>query len=296
MNDDKKQIDKRKKENYDIEKNGVFFCQPCWIAWDDDGMESVCPGCGAIREKVHHMYKNLIKSLGTDKSQTEDGKAAISRAIAERNHTSMSDKQKERVRLNAVKHGRYMLVSGVYPAKRDKYVDCKTCPIYNQCDNSGYCATKTDKLMEYRLKFLAAYKNGDVESLDDYAGEIQADNFALLKDMFADLFERGPVLEETVINAKEKEPVYFTDDDGQEKILKKVQAHPVLQHIYKFLETLGMTADQRKMTQKSKDQITGDDMEKVLKELFGIESKDDEDALNAAGIEVQLDIDADDEN
>jgi len=290
MSDDKNQIDKRTKENYNVAENGVFFCQPCWTAWDDEGEESQCPDCGEVRIKVHHIYKALV-------SRTDETFEKIGQAIAHRNRTAMSDKQKARVRLNPVKHGRYMLVSGVFPAKRGKYPDCDTCSIYDQCGPGGYCATKTNKLEKFRLRFLAAYKNGDVESLDDYAGLIQADQYAVLKDMFDDLFTRGPVLEEIVVNTNKdgvSEPVEIVGDDGKVQQLKKVHAHPVLNHIPKFMESLGMTADQRKMTQKAKGQITGDNLEDAIRDILGIRSSDDEKALNDAGLDIDFSVD--DEN
>ena len=239
----------------------IFFCKDCWLAWDlEDGPE--CPKCRKVVDPVPWYWRNLVKMQGRQTGpKTLKGKRKAE--INLRTHNAGPGPEASKyTRLNRVTHGRYLKVSALYPAKIGKYSDCLTCPVRERCEEEKwkYCPQKTDKIYEFQAHILAALKNNNLEAMDEYAGLTMAKAHAIMQDMFENIFKYGTMY-----------PEMKTDSDG-ETMLKRLVANPMLEVIPKYINLLGMTAQDRKLTQKQQGEMTPDTIMEAIKKLFAGET------------------------
>lgn len=252
-------------------KKQVYFCHDCWIAWDlEDGPK--CPKCGKEVKSVPWFWKNLVKTRGKQTGpKTLEGRRIAERNLRENNY-GPGHKNPEAVkhtRLNAVKHGQYLVASPIYPAKPGKYPDCISCPVREQCESEEwkYCPQKTDKIYEFQGRVLAAIKNNNLEELDTYAGLTMAKAYSIMQDMLENVFKFGTTYKETT---------EFENGTVKEKIV----ANPMLEIIPKYMDRLGMTAQDRKLTQKQQGETTPDAIMDMIRELFSGQGKHESPDMN----------------
>ncbi len=234
-------------ENKVIEKG--FWCPSCKVYWktnsfdtidpldsDDSNLENFeasCPNCKEKRIAAPHYYANLRKmSANATGPRTEKGK--------------------ERVARNGIKHGLYSNPNHLlYPAKPGQYKECENCPQGHLCKNKEitYCVIKTELL----LKFHYAYKTGDVNCLKEFAGMTQAKTMMALNEMYHSVQSMG-VIQMAPKFSSNGEMLF--DENGE--VVKVISAHPLLAHIPTYINTLGFSADQQQMSpakQTEKDEL-----------------------------------------
>lgn len=242
----------------------IYFCKDCWVAWElEDGPQ--CPKCGKEVQPVPYFWKNLIKMQGRQTGpKTPEGKRKAIQNLRENNYGPghKNPDAVKRTRLNAVKTGQYMVASPVYPAKPGKYPDCLSCPVRERCENEDwkFCPQKSEKIYEFQARVMAAIKNNDLEAMDEYAGLTMAKANAILHDMFDKVFQNG---------AMYKEITEF-ENGG---IRKRLVANPVLEIIPKFMDRLGMTAQDRKLTQKQQGEMTPETLMDAVRQLISGEKR-----------------------
>lgn len=209
----------------------TFYCRECVSSWktdayhigDDDVAYSKCECCDKLTHEVPHYYANIPKMIEAGKGKSTGPKTKEGKA---------------RVALNGYKHGlasrKFRILA---PAKKGKYPECDGCPYFDDCTPDKYCPINLTEI----TKFAAAYKNGKIEFLKEFAGVTQGNLAIIMKMLFNDIFTHGTLVEK-VISSK------VDENTDTEEIVKEWQDNPSLKHLLKLAEAMGSTADQQMMT------------------------------------------------
>ncbi len=217
-----------------------FWCDECSHYWktndfrEDASIEgdyrffSRCPMCNEERINKHHCYGQLEKAWASATGpQTEKGK--------------------NRARLNAVKHGKYMRVlTAMAPAKYGKYSNCDKCDEKKECEAGEvrYCPHQRGIM----LRFLQAYEDGDVEALKAYAAMAQARTMGVLDNIFAEILNRGVLIEEPKLRSNGEQA-----ETSEGIPIVEIKRNPLIKQIPEMMRTLGFEAEQQRMTPASND-------------------------------------------
>lgn len=176
-----------------------------------------CPNCKIKVQDVPYYFGNLAKmSRNATGPTTPEGK--------------------ERTKYNGYKHGKYckepMLLA---PALHGKYPECKECEYKEDCSSGKkkFCPV----LLAPMLRFLEAYKSGEIKEIKEFAGLMQGKTYLTLEMMFKSLFEKG---------------VLYKDKFGN------IQRNPILSLIPEYLNSLGFSSDQQMMNPKAEGNKDGE--------------------------------------
>lgn len=222
----------------------VFYCRKndrhaaeVWQSehyFEKDGeVLCVCPFCDAEVAEVSYRYLNVYKGWQNSTGpKTQAGK--------------------NRSKLNGWKHGAnsktYQLLA---PAKPGQYPVCDGCEFKAPCENDpySYCPVWVAPLMEV----IRAYKEGDLTSLKEIAGFQAGQTFMVLQMMFQNVIQEG-VSQPRVVKTN------FNKAGDEKTEVLDLQANPLLKEIPKYVEMLGMNANQQNMTpdtQQTHDELAG---------------------------------------
>lgn len=212
-----------------------FWCYDCHGYWqtddytvDGDSAFSKCLLCHRKCHDVPHYFSNLPKMhLNATGPKTDSGKK----------RSSMNG---YRTGLNAKKA--FLLA----PANHNKYSQCKDCEYSRSCKNKElkYCPVILDPM----LKFLAAFENGNIDELKQFAAFSQGKTFLALQNIYAAIFDKGVIV-------KSVHPE-FTE----------LKSNPVIKYIPELMAVLGFTSDQQQMNPKN-DPQTDDDQKGSLDDI-----------------------------
>lgn len=212
-----------------------FWCYDCHDYWktDDYSIEdgvalSKCPLCRNKCHDVPHYFANLHKMhMNATGPRTPEGK----------NRSSVNGYK------TGIKAQKTMILA---PANHGKYSQCPDCEYSEQCKNKDlrYCP----KILDPMIRFLAAYENGDIGLLKNFAGMSQGKAFLTLQNIFRELFDKGVLIE-----------------SGNEKY-KELKSNPVIKHIPELMSVLGFTSDQQQMNPKNVNNL-GDDKQGGLEKI-----------------------------
>lgn len=206
-----------------------FYCKPCKLAWKTeefhtDGAEisALCPVCEHPALECTHSTYNLARTAWQNATgpKTEEGKA--------------------RVALNSWKTGEYATkIRIMAPAKFEKYPWCLDCEDREPCKSKliKYCPRD----LETTAKFVAAYKNGDVNDLREEAGLANAQVWKVFSMMIHQIIEKGVMYK-----------VVKFDSEGNE--ITTYEKNQLVKELPAYLASLGMSADQQVMTPKAAEQ------------------------------------------
>lgn len=208
-----------------------FWCPTCHFYWKTDDytvnphpMEkkynhiSTCPECGVKTEEVPHYFANLEKMHANATGPV----SAEGKRISSMNNfkTGMYSKKANRLA----------------PALYGKYPQCKNCEYAEMCKvgNMINCPYYLGPM----LRFIAAYQEGRVEDLKEFAGLQQGRTQMIIEMMTDALFDKGVLLEEI-------------DKNG----VVAYKANPLIKQYPAIMETAGYTSNQNKMNSQTADEI-----------------------------------------
>lgn len=157
-----------------------------------------------------------------------------------------------RTRFNAMKHGLNARTAKYFPARPDGYAFCKGCDVDRAwCAQQPCCTRQTQLFMLHH----AAFETRDPKHLTGMYADFQAAVFSLLQQIVSTIIGDGVTI---------RAPQYYTDDDGQliiakyiddtddgkEKIIYDLQAHPLFKALGEILSRNNLTLGDMGMTTK----------------------------------------------
>lgn len=210
-----------------------FWCYECSHYWQTNDFKTIkdtvysnCPLCNHPTKEVPQYFANLKKmAANATGPRTEAGK--------------------KRSSLNGFKTGLYSRqVHLLAPALHGKYKHCDNCEYKTECIGKDlkYCPIN----LEPMLRFLAAYSEGRVKDLKEFAGIAQGKTFMILQEAFNKVFDDGLVI------------------DSEHPLYTEKKAHPLLKHIPELMLTLGFTSDQQEMNPKFEQETDPEDLTKTV--------------------------------
>lgn len=208
-----------------------FYCKNCKISWIGDSwltqgdlITSICEVCYAPAPECSYRVHNLAtnawhKATGP---KTEAGKARVA-----------LNPWKDGTKCRKGKH--HILA----PAKFDKYPWCTECPDRDDCENKliKYCPRD----FETTLRFVQAYKDGDVNALKEDAAIANAQVSKVFAMMISSIMQKGVMMKTVQV-----------DKNGNE--LVTWEKNQLVKELPQYMSTLGFTADQQVMTPKAVEQ------------------------------------------
>lgn len=236
----------------------VFECAPDRVIDCEDDFhpwryESECPVCGSVAEQCRrqrHMFKMWARATGP---KTPAGKAASAANL----DGHPTPEEAKRTRFNALKHGMNAEVATYFPARPGSYDACHGCPYRDnlcleQVAKSGPCLQRTELFFQTHL----AYETGDPKMLTGLMSRLQANAIALVDSMFLAVSRRGVELESPEWYF-DKDGCFhlasFTDDDGRERLIKKIEANPLIKHLIDAMKHLNLTLADAGLTLRQQD-------------------------------------------
>lgn len=269
-------------------KEVTFRCAVCRAQWraapdrveDDPEAEhhpwryfaARCTECDNVDIEQAAWERNLMKAHASATGpKTPEGKAASARNLV--GHPT--PEEAKRTRFNAMKHGLFSKVATYFPAKPGQYPHCTGCQwLRNGCGewDHGACLTRTELFMKHRI----AFETRDPGLLVELRADLQANVTALLDDMVLAIVRSGVELRSPEWYT-DKEGVlhvaHFFDPDGRMRTIEKIEAHPLLDMLFKALSRNALTLTDMGMTPKVQEdhdmvrghiEAQGDDRETLL--------------------------------
>ena len=118
----------------------------------------------------------------------------------------------------------------------------------------GSCLDKT--VYVHALDALmSAFTEGDMDGMHGLLATEMAGNMQLLRQIREDIAERGMVIEIPIVT---KDGVVVRDTDGK-PMVGEVRANPMLAHLIKFNESLGINFAELMATPKAREKLRDDD-------------------------------------
>lgn len=242
--------------------------------WHPFNHVATCPKCGEFAEQAAHQ---LAAWRAAAAPRSAEARAAISAAQRARDPASYAVS-----RFNAITHGATAETAKFYPARPGHYALCDSCEyLMDGCGTAlQHCAKRTELFVQFHL----ADEQGDGSLLGKLMASTQAGLMAITNDMIRDIALRGVALETPVWTKGERgvELATFTDDAGQSRVLKKVEAHPLLPVLIAFIHKNTMTLGDMGLTPKAKEE------EKQFKGFLDAQAADRESLQDAARAQQEL--------
>ena len=214
--------------------------------WHPYHHAATCPKCGELAGQAAWQLA-AWRSATIPKSP--DARARIAAANANRDASSYAVS-----RFNALTHGATAETAKYYPARPGKYGVCEACEyLLDGCGTSfKHCAKRT----ELFLRFTLAQESGDGSLLGSLMASTQAGVMAITQDMVRDIAARGVSIETPQWTRTEKgiEVAKYKDSDGNERLLTKLEAHPLLFPLIAMLQKNTMTLGDMGLTPRAKEE------------------------------------------
>ena len=189
---------------------------------------SKCPLCGAKTYNVGHSFANLEKMHeNAPGPQTIEGKKISS--------------------MNAFRTGMHAKkINRLAPARFGKYLQCENCEYAEMCEigNLKYCPVNLGTM----LRFVAAYQEGRVEELKEFAGIAQGNIQFMIEQITKEIFEEGLSIE-------------TLSKTG----VKEYKSNPLIKSFGDLMQVAGYTSDQQQMNPRAeteKDKILEGNLDK----------------------------------
>lgn len=238
-----------------------FYCKPCFQSFKaepgrvEDAPEqehhpyvyyAPCPKCGTECGQAS-WEKSLLKAWANATGpKTEEGLAATAANL----EGHPTPEESLRTRFNGMKHGLTARTATYFPAKPDGYAFCSACEVDRVwCGQQPACAKKTELFMLHH----AAFEQRNPRQLMGIYADLQASLFAVLQQILQTIVADGVKIEA---------PQYYTnkdgdlivaeylDEQGQRRIIKDINAHPLFKPLGEMLSRVGLTLADMGMTAK----------------------------------------------
>lgn len=201
--------------------------------WHPYNHVATCTKCGNHAEQASHQLA-AWRSAVVGKSP--EGLAAISAAQRERDPASYAAS-----RFNALTHGATAETAKFYPARPGHYDQCNHCEFLTDGCGSAFqhCAKRTELFVQFAI----AQEEGDGTLLGRLMASTQAGLMAITTDMMRSIAQRGVEIETPVYSRGENgiEVATYTDKDGKERPITKIEAHPLLFPLITFISKNNLT-------------------------------------------------------
>ena len=195
-----------------------------------------CPHCG---EEAEQASQQIASWRAAYVGKSPAVKAKISEANKDRDPASYAVS-----RFNAITHGMSAETAKFYPARPGKYDQCEGCEFLNDgCGTSSlkHCAKRTELFVQFNL----AMEEGNSGMLGRLMASNQAALHALLGDMMRAVAKRGVELESPEFSFNKLtgkvDLAEWEDEEGNKRIITKIEAHPLLPHIINYFHKNGST-------------------------------------------------------
>ena len=214
-----------------------------WHPWE---YLATCPRCG---EDAHQAAHQLAAWKSAVTPKTPEQIAAIVAGNKARDKSSY-----EASRFNAIVTGATARTAQFFPARPGKYPHCEHCEYLTEgCGTElQHCAKRT----ELFVKFHMAAETGNAGLLRSLMADTQAGMMALTADMITAISRRGVELETPVFTKGEDgiDIATYTDAEGKERTLMRVEAHPLLPHLINYIQKNTMTLGDMGLTPKIQEE------------------------------------------
>lgn len=210
---------------------------------------AVCPDC--TREAGQAPWeRNLMKAhLNATGPKTPEGK--------ERSAANLdghpTPEETARTRFNSMKHGVYARTATYFPAKPGRYSQCDGCQFLIRCDSGDPCQKRTELFLRHHV----AVQTGNSKLLAELNADMQAGIHAIMQDMLISIVGTGVEIREPTWYYDKDGRCHFVkykDDDGNERQLYEINAHPLLKPLMDFLSKNNMTLGDMNLTAKQQDE------------------------------------------
>jgi len=214
--------------------------------------ETACPQCGAPAEQAAWERALLKAHACSTGPKTADGIAAVTANLD--GHPTPEESRLSR--FNAMKHGLYARTATYFPAKPGKYARCDGCEhaASQACLAPPRACLKRHELM---LRHQIAFETQDPHLLTLNRSDTQAALQGLIDDMILAIAQDGGPRIQEVVWYHDKEGGFhlarWIDDDGNERQIHEIKAHPLLKPLMEFISKNAMTLADLEMTPKAKD-------------------------------------------
>lgn len=241
-----------------------FHCQDCDERFDarpqriedvpDDAWHpwryfAACPICHteAPQDRQHrHLLKMWANATGP---KTEAGIAASAANL----DGHPTPEEARRTRFNAMRHGMAARTATYWPAKPGKYPHCTGCEYLETiCWKQVACLKRTELLLKHQI----AFETQDPALLVDLRAQLHANVQALIDDIILALAQDGVRLktpEWYYDTSGDFHLVRYTDDEGVNRQLMKIEQHPLLRTLTDMISKLGLSLVDQGMTPKVQD-------------------------------------------
>jgi len=240
----------------------TFYCKPCLRTFkaEPDRVEEVpeqehhpfayygnCPICGKEREQAW-FEQNLLKAhAAATGPRTDEGKAASAANLV--GHPTSEEAM--RTRFNGMKHGMYARTATYFPSKPDGYPFCASCDVDRVwCKEQPACVKQT----EIFLKHHAAFEQRNTKHLNGIYSDLQATVFSLLQMILQTIVADGVKIEApqwyTDKETNELIIAEYIDENGDRRIIKDIEAHPLFKPLGELLSRTGLSLTDMGMTAK----------------------------------------------
>lgn len=219
------------------------FPEQDWHPWEHS---AACPKCG---ESAPQASWQLAAWKSASKPKPLEARIVISIANQQRDPSSYAVS-----RFNAIVHGASAKTAKYYPARPGHYDICEHCEyLMDGCGTAWkHCAKRTELFVQYSL----AQEEGDGSLLGALMAETQAGLAAITGDMIRNIAVKGVALEVPVFSKGENriEIATWQDEDGKERTLTRLEAHPLLPHLINFIQKNTMTLGDMGLTPRAKEE------------------------------------------
>jgi hypothetical protein len=221
---------------------------------------ATCPECGSEAHQDPQERALLKAWAHATGPTTPEGLERCREAGTEAAQKPRDPSVLARTRFNGLKHGLNAKVATFYPARPGKYPHCNGCEYFVECGITSQACLKRAELF---LKHHVAFETRNPELLNGLNAELHANLRALLDDMILAVIGDGAVLRapEWFVDKDGRVRIaMYIDDKGEEKILQKIEANPLLKHIKELVQAAGLSLADLAMTPKvhqQQEELTG---------------------------------------
>ena len=228
----------------------VVDCADEYHPWD---YRADCPVCEATAEQDPVQRRMLKMWANATGPKTAEGRARSAANL--KGHPT--PEETHRTRFNALKHGLNAEVATYFPARPGHYDACDGCQYRDSLclveeERNGPCLARTELFFVNHL----AFEQKNPELLRSKMASLQANIANIIDMMILDISRRGVTIESPrwyIDPQTGFEIAEYYDDDGTRKLLKEVQAHPLLGLLIDYLKKNGQTMSDAGMTLRQQD-------------------------------------------
>lgn len=240
----------------------TFYCKPCVLTFKaepervEDAPEqdyhpfayfAACRKCGEESEQAA-FERNLMKAWRNSTGpRTEEGKATSAANLE--GHPTPDEAL--RTRFNAMKHGLNARTATYFPSKPDGYSFCACCDVDRVwCSRQPACTKQTEIFLQHH----AAFEQRNPKHLNGIYADLQASIFSILQIILQTIVSDGVKLEAPQwYTDKETGSLViaeYIDEQGNRRIIKDVEAHPLFRPFGELLTRTGLSLTDMGMTAK----------------------------------------------